>query len=127
VETTPFSPRSLSVRAEKAWAAAAVGTFFRAESAGLEPIGWHELRHTCASIFIAAGVNAKALSSYLGRSSIRITLDRYGHLMPGSEDEAVALVDAYLERSAGARAGASGAQTAQLRGLSVVSKTVSGR
>ena len=54
-----------------------------------------------ASILIAAGVNAKALSTYLGHSSIRITLDRYGHLMPGNEDEAVALVDAYLERAAG--------------------------
>jgi integrase len=71
------------------------------KAAGLEPIGWHELRHTCASIFIAAGVNAKALSSYLGHASISITLDRYGrHLMPGNEDEAAALVDAYLERAA---------------------------
>lgn len=32
-----------------------------------------------ASILIAAGVNAKALSTYLGHSSIQITLDRYGH------------------------------------------------
>jgi len=59
----------------------------------------------------------KALSSYLGHSSIAVTLDRYGHLMPGSEDEAVALVDAYLERSTGAESGASGAQTAPLRAL----------
>jgi integrase len=51
-------------------------------AAKLTPIGLHECRHTCASIFIAAGVNAKALSSYLGHSSITITLDRYGHLMP---------------------------------------------
>ncbi len=36
---------------------------------------------------------------YLGHSSIQITLDRYGHLMPGNEDEAVSLVDAYLERA----------------------------
>ena len=36
---------------------------------------------------IAAGVNAKALSQYMGHSSITVTLDRYGHLMPGSEDE----------------------------------------
>jgi hypothetical protein len=28
-----------------------------------------------------------------------ITLDRYGHLMPGNEDEAAALLDAYLERA----------------------------
>ena len=45
---------------------------------------------------IAAGVNAKALSSYMGHSSITITLDRYGLLMPGSEDEAAELLDAYL-------------------------------
>ena len=46
-------------------------------------------------------MNAKALSTYLGHSSIQITLDRYGHLMPGNEDEAVALVDAYLKRASG--------------------------
>jgi len=55
----------------------------------------HELRHTCASIFIAAGVNAKALSTYLGHASVTITLDRYGHLMPGNEEEAAGLLDAY--------------------------------
>jgi integrase len=44
-------------------------------------------------------VNAKALSSYMGHSSITITLDRYGHLMPGSEDEAAELLDAYLARA----------------------------
>jgi integrase len=83
-------------------------------AAGLEPITLHELRHTCASIFIAAGVNAKALSTFLGHSSIAITLDRYGHLFPGSGDEAVALVDAYLERTAGANTGASERQSAPL-------------
>jgi integrase len=84
----PFNRDGLVARAEKAWTAA-----------GLSPIGLHEGRHTFASILIAAGVNAKALSTYLGHSSIQITLDRYGHLMPGNEDEAVALVDAYLERA----------------------------
>jgi integrase len=47
---------------------------------------------------IAAGVNAKALSTYMGHSSITITLDRYGHLMPGNEDEAAGLLDALLAR-----------------------------
>ncbi len=47
---------------------------------------------------IAAGVNAKAITAYLGHASIQTTFDLYGHLMPGNEDEAVALVDAYLER-----------------------------
>ena len=61
------------------------------EAAGLAP--------RFASISIAAGLNAKSLSSYLGHSSIQITLDRYGHLMAGNEHEAAALIDAYLERA----------------------------
>ena len=48
---------------------------------------------------IAAGVNAKALSEFLGHSSVAITLDRYGHLMPGAQGEAADLLDAYLARS----------------------------
>jgi len=45
---------------------------------------------------IAAGVNAKALSTFMGHAKIGITLDRYGHLMPGSEEEAASLLDQYL-------------------------------
>jgi integrase len=53
-----------------------------------------------------AGVNAKALSSYMGHSTITVTLDRYGRLMPGNEDSAAAMLADYLERDAGP--GASG-------------------
>ena len=42
---------------------------------------------------IAAGVNAKALSTFMGHATISITLDRYGHLMPGTEAEAAAMLD----------------------------------
>lgn len=45
---------------------------------------------------IAAGVNAKALQTFMGHANVSITLDRYGHLMPGSEAEAANLLDAYL-------------------------------
>jgi integrase len=69
----------------------------------LEPITLHECRHTFASLMIAAGVNAKALSTYMGHAGIQITLDLYGHLMPGNESEAAARLDAYLDR-AGSRA-----------------------
>ena len=59
---------------------------------------------------IAAGVNAKALSTYMGHSNIAITLDLYGHLMPGSEAEAAELLDSYLtaqlDRAAAAARGA---------------------
>ncbi|MDQ6729871.1 MAG: hypothetical protein M3022_06140 [Actinomycetota bacterium] len=48
---------------------------------------------------IAAGVNAKALLTYMGHANISITRDRDGHLMPGNEDEAAGLLDAYLVRA----------------------------
>ena len=87
--TRPFSPSSLRLRAFSAWR--------NAKPEPLTPIGLHECRHTFASLMIAAGVNAKALSTYLGHSSIQITLDRYGHLMPGNEQEAARLLDRYLD------------------------------
>jgi integrase len=86
--TSPFTPTVVRKRALTAW-----------RHAGLEPIGLHECRHTFASVLIAAGVNAKAITAYLGHASIQTTFDLYGHLMPGNEKEAVALVDAYLERA----------------------------
>jgi integrase len=46
-----------------------------------------------------AGVNAKALSTFMGHAAIGITIDLYGHLMPGSEDQAADLLDDYLARS----------------------------
>jgi integrase len=56
----------------------------------------HQARHTYASFMIAAGVNAKALSAFMGHSSINVTFDLYGHLMPGTEAQAAALLDTYL-------------------------------
>ena len=50
---------------------------------------------------IAAGVNAKALQAFMGHGSITTTLQTYGHLMPGSEDEAATLLDAYLDAQQG--------------------------
>jgi integrase len=52
------------------------------KKAGLRSIRIHDLRHTFASILIAAGHNIKYIQSQLGHSSIKITLDIYGHLMP---------------------------------------------
>jgi integrase len=88
---TPFFSGAVTRRARRAWSAA-----------GLPGITLHECRHTCASYMIAAGVNAKALSTYLGHSSITVTLDRYGHLLPGNEEEAATLLEGFLERAASA-------------------------
>ena len=61
----------------------------------------HECRHGYASLMIAAGVNVKALSTFMGHANIRITLDQYGHLLPRAEDEAAGLLDAFLARQLG--------------------------
>jgi integrase len=71
------------------------------DAAELVPLGFHEARHTYAALMIAAGVNAKALSTYMGHANISVTFDRYGHLMPGNEAEAAGLLDAYLARQSG--------------------------
>jgi integrase len=65
-------------------------------AAGLEPITLHEARYVYASFAIAAGFNAKALSTYMGHANVGITHDLYGHLLPGNESEAAGLLDAYL-------------------------------
>ncbi len=59
----------------------------------------HEARHCAASYLIAAGVNAKSLSTFIGHANIATTMDLYGHLVPGAEAEAAGLMDAFLERS----------------------------
>jgi integrase len=81
----PFQATTIYRRADRAWKAQALGR-----------LRLHQARHTYASFMIAAGVNAKALSSFMGHSSIKVTFDLYGHLMPGTEAEAAALLDAYL-------------------------------
>ena len=65
-------------------------------AAGLpERLRFHDLRHTCAALLIAQGAHPKAMMERLGHSSVTVTLDRYGHLLPSLDE---ALVDG-LERT----------------------------
>jgi integrase len=81
----PFQAAVIYRRADRAW-----------QDRSLGRLRLHQARHTYASFMIAAGVNAKALSSFMGHSSIKVTFDLYGHLMPGTEAEAAALLDRFL-------------------------------
>jgi hypothetical protein len=54
-----------------------------------------------ASMTQAGKFNAKVLQELMGHASITETFDRYGHLFPGSKDQAVAPLDHYLERAIG--------------------------
>jgi integrase len=50
--------------------------------AGLEPLRFHDLRHTYAALMVAAGAHPKLLQAQLGHTSINVTLNTYGHLFP---------------------------------------------
>jgi integrase len=86
-----FDPSTVVDRARRAW-----------KQEKLTPIGLHECRHTFASLMIAAMAgrgtfNPKVLQTLMGHSTITVTYDRYGHLFPGSETEAGAALEAYLD------------------------------
>jgi integrase len=108
--TEPFNPETVRRNALAAWGWKEAANpepggrpkmiHVKVRVDALEPITLHEARHTCASLLIAAGVNAKALSVIMGHSTIAMTFDTYGHLMPGGLDEARAATDAYLAQLA---------------------------
>jgi len=70
------------------------------KAAGLAPLRLHDLRHTCASLAIAAGADVKVLQRMLGHASAAITPDRYGHLMPGQAESVAERLD-QMARAAG--------------------------
>jgi integrase len=65
---------------------------------GRPEIRFHDLRHTCATLFMAAGVDAKKVQEILGHESIRTTLDIYGHVLPSMQREAVDRMNDFMGR-----------------------------
>jgi integrase len=64
--------------------------------AGIRSIRLYDLRHTAATLGIAAGVSVKVISDQLGHASISFTLERYSHVLPSIQDEAAAKVERLL-------------------------------
>lgn len=70
------------------------------EAAGLSrPLRFHDLRHSHASWLIAEGAHAKAIQERLGHSSITVTMDTYGHLMPEIDEGLADLLDFRLQEA----------------------------
>ena len=65
-----------------------------ARAAGLDGLVPHGLRHTAASLAIAAGADVKVVQQMLGHKSATMTLDLYGHLFEDRLDEVAQRLDA---------------------------------
>ena len=67
------------------------------KAAGLpETIRLYDLRHSCATLLLAAGVNPKVVSERLGHASIVLTLDTYSHVLLTLQEQAAAKLDAIM-------------------------------
>jgi Phage integrase family len=64
--------------------------FLRSVDSEEERLDFHALRHTTASWLIQSGADLKTVQTIMRHSDIRLTVDRYGHLFPGSEAAAIA-------------------------------------
>lgn len=91
-----YLPRPKSTRG---WFAAAV------KKAKVHPITPHDLRHTCASLAVSAGVNVLALQRMLGHTSAKVTLDTYADLFDDDVDAVAATLHARYSREVTRRCG----------------------
>jgi integrase len=55
------------------------------EHAGLRRFRFHDLRHTFGSLLIQDGASLAYVKDQMGHSSIQVTVDTYGHLIPGAD------------------------------------------
>ena len=77
------------------WPPDTLSTLFaaRIKKAPVPKIRFHDLRHTHATQLLKQGVHPKIVSERLGHSNISITLDTYSHVLPGMQEEAIAVFD----------------------------------
>jgi len=63
------------------------------KKAGLPDIRFHDLRHTAATLMLMHGIPLMVVSRRLGHSKPSVTLDIYGHYLPGMQEQAAILMD----------------------------------
>jgi integrase len=82
---TPFEPRNLE------------RTFLDILTTAEVPrIRFHDLRHTCATLLLMKAVQPITVSRQLGHSSIVITMNLYGHVLPSMRREAANVMQSIL-------------------------------
>ena len=82
---TPLEPRNVNRRFSAARSAA-----------GLEWVRLHDLRHAFATLLLDQGEELRTVMDLLGHSTIRLTADTYGHVLPSRARSAVDAIDRVL-------------------------------
>jgi len=89
------------------------------KQAGVQGLRFHDLRHTAATLAIAAGASTRELMERMGHSSMTAAI-RYQHVMPGRDAAIAAALDGLLETASANTAttvtrAANGTRTARRR------------
>ena len=72
----------------------------RKESERLPEIPFHGLRHTSATLLIAAQTDVKTVSRRLGHAQTSTTLNIYSHALAESDKKAASALESLLEKQA---------------------------
>lgn len=103
----PFHPSTIRARALKAWGWRQAPNpnpgppqtiWIKARLDALEPLTPHEARHCAASYMIAAGMDWKKITEFIGHSDVRTTYNRYGKVVPEDLAPAAAQLEEYFDR-----------------------------
>jgi integrase len=68
-------------------------------AATLPDMRLHDLRHSCATLLLAQGVNPRVVMETLGHSQVSLTLNTYSHVLPALQRDAAARMDAVFAKS----------------------------
>ena len=60
---------------------------------GLPDMRWHDMRHSCASLMLAKGIDARTIMETLGHSQISTTMNTYSHVIPDLQRQAADRMD----------------------------------
>ena len=96
------------------------------EAAGLRRVTFHALRHTFASLLIQSGASLAYVKEQMGHSSIQVTVDIYGHLIPGGNIQWIDRLDSQTSAQQSATPAQPAIEPSSKRYLQVVMKSGAG-